>query len=38
VSVLAGGIGWLGRPLPARVAYAPDLTAAVALVGRAVGA
>jgi hypothetical protein len=37
VAVLAGGIGWLGRPLPTRVTYAPDLTAAVALIGRAVG-
>lgn len=37
VAVLAGGIGWLGRPLPARVTYASDLTAAVALIGRAVG-
>jgi DNA-binding transcriptional MerR regulator len=37
VAVLAGGIGWLGRPLPARVTYASNLTAAVALVGRAVG-
>ena len=37
VAVLAGGIGWLGRPLPARVTYASDLAAAVALIGRAVG-
>jgi MerR family transcriptional regulator, light-induced transcriptional regulator len=37
VAVLAGGIGWLGRPLPTRVTYASNLTAAVALIGRAVG-
>ena len=37
VAVLAGGVGWLERPLPARVTYASDLAAAVALVGRAVG-
>jgi DNA-binding transcriptional MerR regulator len=37
VAVLAGGIGWLGQSLPARVTYASDLTAAVALIGRAVG-
>jgi MerR family transcriptional regulator, light-induced transcriptional regulator len=38
VSVLAAGAGWLGRPLPARVTYAADLTSACTLVGRAVGA
>jgi MerR family transcriptional regulator, light-induced transcriptional regulator len=37
VAVLAGGTGWLGRPLPARVTYVPDLTTAVGLVTRAVG-
>jgi DNA-binding transcriptional MerR regulator len=37
VAVLAGGAGWLGRPLPSRVTYVPDLTAAVGLVTRAVG-
>ena len=38
VAVLAGGAGWLGRPLPAKVTYASDLTTAVALIGRAVSA
>jgi DNA-binding transcriptional MerR regulator len=37
VAVLAGGAGWLGRRLPARVTYVSDLTAAVGLVSRAVG-
>lgn len=36
VAVLAGGLGWKGRALPAKVTYAGDLTAAVALIGRAV--
>ncbi len=38
VAVLAGGTGWVGRALPAKVTYATDLTAAVALIGRAVSA
>jgi MerR family transcriptional regulator, light-induced transcriptional regulator len=38
VAVLAGGPGWVGRRLPARVTYVPDLVAAVGLVTRAVGA
>jgi hypothetical protein len=38
VAVLAGGPGWVGRRLPARVTYVPDLLAAVGLVTRAVGA
>jgi len=38
VCVLAGGAGWEGHRLPARVTYASDLTAAVTLVGGAVGA
>jgi DNA-binding transcriptional MerR regulator len=38
VSVLAGGSGWQGRRLPARVTYAPDLSTAVTLVTRATGA
>jgi len=38
VAVLAGGAGWRGRRLPARVSYVADLTAAVGLVARAVGA
>jgi DNA-binding transcriptional MerR regulator len=38
VAVLAGGVGWIGRRLPARVAYVPDLASAVGLVSRAVGA
>ena len=37
VAVLAGGAGWVGRSLPARVTYAPDLAAAVVLVTRAIG-
>ena len=37
VAVLAGGVGWAGRPLPARVTYVPDLAAAVGLVARAIG-
>jgi hypothetical protein len=37
VTMLAGGAGWQGRRLPPRVTYASDLTAAVTLVGRAVG-
>jgi DNA-binding transcriptional MerR regulator len=37
VAVLAGGTGWIGRRLPARVTYTPDLAAAVGLVIRAVG-
>jgi len=37
VVVLAGGAGWRGRRLPARVTYAPDLADAVTLVTRAVG-
>ena len=37
VTVLAGGVGWIGRPLPARVTYVPDLVSAVGLVMRAVG-
>jgi DNA-binding transcriptional MerR regulator len=37
VAVLAGGAGWRGRRLPARVTYVPDLAAAVGLVTRAVG-
>src|SRR5689334_4721343 len=37
VTVLAGGVGWIGRPLPARVSYVPDLVSAVGLVSRAVG-
>jgi hypothetical protein len=37
VAVLAGGVGWIGRPLPARVTYVPDLVSAVGLVTRAVG-
>jgi DNA-binding transcriptional MerR regulator len=37
VAVLAGGVGWAGRPLPARVTYVPDLASAVGLVTRAVG-
>jgi DNA-binding transcriptional MerR regulator len=38
VSVLAGGSGWRGRRLPARVTYVPDLSTAVTLVARATGA
>lgn len=38
VAVLAGGLGWRGRPLPARVTYVADLTSACTLVARAVGA
>jgi MerR family transcriptional regulator, light-induced transcriptional regulator len=38
VAVLAGGVGWIGRRLPARVTYVPDLASAVGLVSRAVGA
>ena len=38
VSVLAGGSGWRGRRLPARVTYVPDLGTAVTLVARATGA
>ncbi|HEY7101913.1 MAG TPA: MerR family transcriptional regulator [Mycobacteriales bacterium] len=37
VAVLAGGAGWLGRPLPARVTFVADLASAVGLVTRAVG-
>jgi MerR family transcriptional regulator, light-induced transcriptional regulator len=37
VAVLAGGAGWRGRRLPARVTYVPDLATAVGLVTRAVG-
>jgi MerR family transcriptional regulator, light-induced transcriptional regulator len=37
VAVLAGGSGWRGRRLPARVAFVSDLTSAVGLVTRAVG-
>jgi hypothetical protein len=37
VAVLAGGVGWAGRRLPARVTYVADLPAAVGLVARAVG-
>jgi hypothetical protein len=37
VAVLAGGVGWVGRRLPARVTYAPDLASAVGLVTRAIG-
>jgi MerR family transcriptional regulator, light-induced transcriptional regulator len=37
VAVLAGGTGWVGRSLPARVTYVPDLAAAVAVVTRATG-
>jgi hypothetical protein len=37
VAVLAGGVGWIGRRLPARVTYVPDLPTAVGLVARAVG-
>jgi DNA-binding transcriptional MerR regulator len=37
VAVLAGGAGWRGRRLPARVTYVSDLTDAVGLVSRAVG-
>jgi MerR family transcriptional regulator, light-induced transcriptional regulator len=37
VAVLAGGAGWLGRRLPARVTYVSDLPTAVGLVTRAVG-
>jgi DNA-binding transcriptional MerR regulator len=37
VAVLAGGVGWVGRRLPARVTYVPDLAAAVGLVTRAIG-
>jgi len=35
--VLAGGAGWVGRSLPDRVTFVPDLAAAVALVTRAIG-
>jgi MerR family transcriptional regulator, light-induced transcriptional regulator len=38
VAVLAGGVGWMGRRLPARVTYVSDLFSAVAQVARAVGA
>ncbi len=38
VAVLAGGLGWVGRRLPSRVTYVPDLAAAVGLVARTVGA
>ena len=31
------GVGWIGRPLPVRVTYVPDLASAVGLVTRAVG-
>ena len=37
VSVLAGGSGWQGRRLPARVTYVPDLSTAVRLIARATG-
>ncbi len=37
VAVLAGGAGWVGRTLPARVTYAHDLAGAVSLVTRAIG-
>jgi hypothetical protein len=37
VAVLVGGVGWMGRALPPRVTYVPDLAAAVGLVARAVG-
>jgi hypothetical protein len=37
VAVLAGGAGWAGLSLPARVTFVPDLAAAVALVTRAIG-
>jgi MerR family transcriptional regulator, light-induced transcriptional regulator len=37
VAVLAGGVGWIGRRLPARVTYVPDLVSAVTQVTRAVG-
>jgi MerR family transcriptional regulator, light-induced transcriptional regulator len=37
VAVLAGGVGWVDRPLPARVTYVPDLASAVGLVTRAIG-
>jgi len=37
VAVLAGGAGWVGRSLPDRVTFVPDLAAAVALVTRAIG-
>ena len=37
VAVLAGGVGWIGRQLPPRVTYVPDLPSAVGLVTRAVG-
>lgn len=38
VTVLAGGAGWRGRRMPARVTYTPDLPTAVTLIARAVGA
>jgi hypothetical protein len=37
VAVLAGGAGWRGRALPARVSYVENLSSAVTMVGRAVG-
>lgn len=37
VAVLAGGAGWRGHRMPARVTYVSDLTVAVALVSRATG-
>jgi MerR family transcriptional regulator, light-induced transcriptional regulator len=37
VAVLAGGAGWRGRRLPARVTYVTELGSAVDLVARAVG-
>jgi MerR family transcriptional regulator, light-induced transcriptional regulator len=37
VAVLAAGAGWAGIRLPTRVTHVTDLSAAVALVGRAVG-
>lgn len=38
VTVLAGGAGWRGQRLPARVTYVTDLASAVTLVFRAIGA
>jgi hypothetical protein len=37
VAVLAGGVGWAGRRLQARVTCVPDLASAVGLVTRAIG-
>jgi hypothetical protein len=37
-SLMAGGPGWSGIPLPRRVTLAPDLPQAVALIDRALGA